>query len=62
MGFRIPDAIDDDDIQMNQDGARRVAELVAGTALGAGILAAGAVIYRRTAGAVGAKKNVSDLY
>lgn len=62
MDFRIPDAISDDDVGMDGDGLRKVAEMIAGTALGAGILAAGAYLYRRLAQTAGGEQNLSDLY
>lgn len=64
MGFRIPQALagSDNEVGMDEDGARTVFELIGGTALGAGILAAGAVIYRRIADVAGTEQNVSDLY
>jgi hypothetical protein len=64
MGFRIPSALagEDNEVELDTDGAQRVLELVAGTALGAGILAGGAMLYRRAAGAVGGEQNVTDLY
>jgi len=64
MGFRIPSALagDDNEVEMDEDGARKVLEMVAGTALGAGILAGGALIYRRIASVAGTNQNVTDLY
>ena len=64
MGFKIPSALagDDNEIEMDEDGARTVLELIAGTAIGAAILAGGAMLYRKGADVVGANKNVGDLY
>jgi len=64
MGFRVPQALagSDNEIEMDEDGARTVLEMVAGTALGAGILAGGAIVYRKFANVAGTNKNVSDLY
>lgn len=64
MGFRVPSALagEDNEVEMSGDGLRRVAELVAGTALGAGILAVGAFLYRKAASSVGGEQNLGDLY
>lgn len=64
MGFRIPSALagDDNEVEMDEDGARKVLELVAGTALGAGILAIGGYLYQRAANVAGSNNEVSDFY
>lgn len=64
MGFRVPQALagSDNEIEANEDGMRKVLELVAGTALGAGILAGGAIIYQRFASVAGTNQNVTDMY
>lgn len=64
MGPEIPSALagSKGEIELNEDGARRVVQLITGTAIGAGILAAGAMLYRKVAGIVGANKNVGELY
>jgi len=53
---------DDNEINADEDGARRVAMLIGGTALGAGIIAAGGMVYQRAADVLGTEQNVSDLY
>lgn len=64
MGFQIPAALagDNNEVELNEEGARTVIRLIGGTALGAGILAAGAYAYRRAASVAGAEQNVGDLY
>lgn len=64
MGFRIPSALagDENEVEVNEEGARAVLEMIAGTALGAMILAGGAMVYRRFASVIGTNQNVSDLY
>ncbi len=64
MGFRIPSALagDDNEIEMNEDGARRVVQLIGGTAVGAIILAIGGYAANRVLNAAGTQKQVSDLY
>jgi len=64
MGFRIPQALagDDNEIEMDEDGARRVVELIAGTAVGAGILAIGGYLFSRGQEIAGTNQNISDLY
>jgi hypothetical protein len=64
MGFRVPSALagDDNEVEMDEEGARTVLEMTAGTALGAGILAGGAMLYRRLADVAGTNKNVTELY
>lgn len=64
MGFTVPQALagEDNEVELNEEGARRVLRLVGGTALGAAILAAGAFFYRKGAGMVDAEQNVGDLY
>lgn len=47
---------------MDEEGARTIIRLVGGTALGAAILAAGAMIYRKGAEVLGTEQNVGDLY
>lgn len=64
MGFTVPQALagSDNEVELNEEGARRVIRLVGGTALGAGILAAGAYVYQWFAGIAGAEKQVGELY
>lgn len=64
MGFTVPQALagEDNEVELNEEGARRVIRLVGGTALGAAILAVGAFLYRKGAGMVDAEQNVGDLY
>jgi len=47
---------------MNEDGARRVVQLIGGTAVGAIILAIGGYAANRVLNAAGTQKQVSDLY
>lgn len=65
MQFRIPEALagSDNEVEMDGRGARKVIELVAGTAVGAGIIAAGAYLYKRAAERVGAQESpMEGLY
>jgi hypothetical protein len=64
MGPRIPSALagEDNEVTADQEGLRKVLELVSGAALGAGILAGGAMLYRQVASAAGANESVTDLY
>lgn len=64
MAFRIPQALagTDNEVSVDEDGARTVAELVAGTALAAAILAGGGMVYQKFANVVGTESQVSDLY
>lgn len=64
VGFQLPEALagKNSEVTFDEEGARRVVELVGGVAGGLGILAVGAYIYRYVAGIAGAKQNVGDLY
>lgn len=63
MGFRLPSALagDDNEVTMDEEGARTVAELIAGVAGGLGIVTAGVMIYRKFANMAG-QDNLGDLY
>ncbi len=64
VGFRVPQALagDDNEVEADEEGMRKVLEMIAGTALGAGILASAAYVYQYLAGIAGAKKQIGDLY
>jgi hypothetical protein len=64
MGFRLPTALagDDNEVELNEDGARTVIELVTGTALGAVILGAGFYLYQRLTSLAGSGDPMGDLY
>lgn len=64
MGFKLPSALagDDNEVELDEDGARTVIQLILGTGVGAGILALGGYMYRRAASVAGANKRISDLY
>mgnify|MGYP006876402930 CR=1 FL=1 len=64
MGFRIPSALagEDNEVELDEDGARTILELVAGTAIGAGILALGGYLFNRAQNVAGTDSGISDLY
>ncbi len=64
MGFKIPSALagDDNEVELNEEGARRVVQLIGGTAVGAGILAIGGYIFKRASSVAGANSDLGDLY
>lgn len=64
MGFKLPSALagDDNEVEMNEEGARRVVQLIGGTAVGAMILALGAYLANRALNVAGSQKNVNDFY
>ena len=64
MGARIPQALagSDNEVEMDEDGARTVVELIAGTTLAAGIVAAGGLLFGRVQEIIGQNQNISDLY
>jgi len=64
MGFRLPQALagSDNEVELNEDGARRVLELIAGTTMAAAIVAAAGYAWSRLADVAGAESNVGDLY
>lgn len=64
MGFKIPAALagDDNEVEMDEDGARRVIQLIGGTFLGGIIIAAGGYLANRALSAAGSNKNAADFY
>lgn len=63
MGFRLPSALagNDNEVSLDGDGARTVAEHVGGVVAGLSILTAGVLIYRRATEAAG-QNSLGDLY
>lgn len=64
MGFRVPTALagEDNEVEMDGDGARKVLELIAGTGLAAGIVTAGVFLFNRASNVAGSDQQVQDLY
>lgn len=64
MGFKLPSALagDDGEVEMDEEGAREVLRLIGGTALGAGILAVGGMIFNRVSNLAGTNSDLGDLY
>jgi hypothetical protein len=64
VGFRVPEALagDDNEVSLDQSGAQKVFEMITGTTLAVGIVAAAGYLYQRIAKAAGAEDNVEDLY
>jgi hypothetical protein len=64
MGFQLPSALagDNDEVELNEEGARRVIRLIGGTALGAMILGAGGMLYNKISSRFTDNNQLGDLY